>query len=116
MSFDDQSSNLGFREMTILHNLNVLYEVYDGDKPKIMEEFNKKFVDITPEHSAIKNEVAIYSLISKGFIGKGYDHIYLTSEGYGFKRLYCLYWLKKAVTPFVVSVITSLTVSVMLTQ
>lgn len=113
MSFDDQSSNLGFREMTILHKLNALYKKYDGNQHEIMVEFNKEFVDITPTYLAIKNEAAIESLISKGFIGVGYNHIYLTAEGYGFKRLYLLYWLKKAVTPFIVSIITSMTISVM---
>ncbi|WP_455655841.1 hypothetical protein [Phascolarctobacterium sp.] len=116
MSFDDQSSNLGFIEIAILHNLNILYKTHDGDQHKIMEEFNKKFIDIKPVYLSIKNKTALYSLISKGFIGKGYDHIYLTAEGYGFKRLYFLYWFKKAVSPFIVSIITSLTVSVMLNK
>lgn len=107
MSYDDRGSNLTPEEMKILTILNILYERKNGDIVKVTRIFNRMYVDVHPKSKALRLQTIVYGLRDKGFIEINYALISLTAEGYSFKWLYFIYWLKKAITPVVVSIITT---------
>lgn len=74
------------------------------------------YVDVQPEYKALRLQAIVYGLRNKGFVDINYALISLTAEGYNFKWLYFVYWLKQAITPVVVSVITTLITTYFLPQ
>lgn len=111
MSYDDRGSNLTPEEMKILTILNILCERNNGDIDKVTKVFNRIYIDVHPESKALRLQTLVYGLQNKGFIDINHARISLSAEGYNFKWLYFVYWLKKAIVPFVVSVITTLTIN-----
>lgn len=115
-SFSDRGSNLTPEEMKILTVLCILCERKNGDLKKVTKIFNRMYVDVQPEYKALRLQTIVYGLRDKGFIDINYAQISLTAEGYNFKWLYFIYWLKQAITPVVVSVITTLITTYFLPQ